>query len=941
MKVRHFKRTPLAIALACVSTVSYVHAEASAADTEGYIEEVRVLGIRSSINESLSIKEQAVGVVDVIVADDIGKFPDENLAEALQRVPGVTISRNNGEGQKISVRGLSGRYNVTTLNGRKLASESTARDFNFDTIASELVGALSVHKSPEARLTDGGIGSVVNIETRKPLNMEDTTIAGSVKGIYESRSEETNPQASLILGSKNADESLGVLFSVTYSNKTLRSDTFEGSHFYQEDQPFGLSNNDERFPNKYGLAADLDQNGLYDENEIFASDIPTYMYLANAQDERERLGGTLAFQWRPVDDLELSADLLYSRYNTDGKKSKIGFSSYGASWRPGPPEITQFHQNSDGRVDLIEQSGDNSILEYINQTTPRKTDTYQLGLQGTWHVNDALTLVADAAYSEAKNKNKGDNAFIVTRSFGNTILFDHRQGNKLPDVSVTPGNTTGDRYGAHYSRLNGTDVTSKVTDIKLAAEYSPVDDWFTRVETGINYVKQDKQQDAYSSSNPSQFSFWSSGTDQLVLDRDGFTYDKDHAFSIGNLYQLSLPADIFNSADFDNFMDGENSLTPNPWPSVDAGKLIDYYRSVNAEAANNILPSFRPGSSYGIEEEIINLYIQGDIEQEIAGLPYTLNLGLKVSRTELTSTGNSQDLLAINLDANGQPLNDDWKAVTQVEFSNDYTDVLPSVNFKLYLQDDLLLRASAAKVLSRPNLYDMRAMASEPTFNSQDVKISRGNPNLKPEKANQADLALEWYFGDSSAATVGVFVKDVTSYIYQQSNVPVTIGKVDYLSNQPQNNDDGVTLSGMEFGWQQSLDAWLPENLSGFGFQLNYTYVDADYDAENAPPLDGMSENSYNAVFYYEQHGFQARIAYNWRDEYKSQESGTDGAIWISDYGQLDASASYQINDTVTAFIEASNLTNERYWGYAEVENQVNYLERFGTQISLGLRAQF
>lgn len=194
-------------------TKEQVQAKDTAQAQDAEVERIQVTGIRNSIKEGMFLKQNAVSVVDLVVADDIGKFPDENLAEALQRIPGVTITRNGGEGQNILVRGLGDGYNVTTLNGRKLASENAGRDFNFDTIASELVNVLAVYKSPEARLTEGGIGAIVDIQTRKPLDLEGRTIQASAKGIYESRTEDIHPHASLIIGDKTDDDSFGALVS--------------------------------------------------------------------------------------------------------------------------------------------------------------------------------------------------------------------------------------------------------------------------------------------------------------------------------------------------------------------------------------------------------------------------------------------------------------------------------------------------------------------------------------------------------------------------------------------------------------------------------------------------------------------------------------------------------------------------------------------------------
>ncbi|WP_288344714.1 TonB-dependent receptor, partial [uncultured Pseudoalteromonas sp.] len=505
------------------------------------VEVIEVTGIRSSIKESNFRKKEATTVVDVVVADDIGKFPDENLAEALQRIPGITITRNGGEGQNILVRGLGGGYNITTLNGRKLASENSGRDFNFDTIASELVGALQVYKSPEARLIEGGIGAVVDIETRKPLDQDGFTLSASAKGIYESRTGDVHPHASFIIGDNFNDDTFGVLFSGAYSKKTLRADTYSASGFFDEEEGWGADS--------AGVPVDMNGNGEIDgQSEIFASKIPSYMYFANAQDVRERVGATLAMQWRPTDTLDINFDALYSRYNTDGHRYQIGFVNYDESWTPGTPVFTDAEFDDTGRVVSMTQTG-NTMVELLNLTNPRKTDTYQFALNAKWYPMDGLTLAVDVAHSKAKNENGGDNRFIVARGFIDSIGIDYTTGNMLPDVTLSPGLTADQSYGAHYSRNTGTGVEDTVNDFKFTGTFVPESDLVTRVDFGLTYLEQTKSQLEYASKNASQFS-----NGGQYLERDGYEFDDSTVVNVGDFNLFEIPSDVFVEANFDNFL---------------------------------------------------------------------------------------------------------------------------------------------------------------------------------------------------------------------------------------------------------------------------------------------------------------------------------------------------------------------------------------------------
>jgi iron complex outermembrane recepter protein len=906
----------------------------AAAKNDKDVEVIQVSGIRSSIKESLFQKQNATSVVDLVVSDDIGKFPDENLAEALQRIPGITITRNGGEGQNILVRGLGGGYNITTLNGRKLASEYAGRDFNFDTIASELVSVLRVYKSPEAQLPEGGIGAVIDIETRKPLDMDGTTISASAKGIYESRTEDTHPHASFIYGQKNEDDTFGGLFSAVYSKKTLRADTYSASGFFDEDEGWGVDS--------AGVPVDTNENGVIDTGETYASKIPSYMYFANAQDVRERLGATLALQWKPTDQLDINFDSLYSRYNTDGNRYQIGFVNYDETHTPGTPLFSDATFDDMDRVIKMRQTGDNTMVELLNISTPRKTDTYQLGLNTKYQYNEQWSFTVDAAYSEAKDQNAGDNRFIVARGFVDAIDIDYSSGNKLPDVVISPGLTADQDYGAHYSYNSGTGVTDKISDLKLLSTYLPEDGLITKVDAGLTYVNQQKGQNQFASANPSQFS-----RGGFYLTRDGYAFDNSTVFQKGEFELFRIPADVFVPANFDNFLEGENSLSPSPWPSFDYDKLLAYYRGINAEAADKSIVAVQDrAGSYEVEEAVSTAFVQVTMEPELFGLSSMLNLGLRGSKTDVTSSGFGYDLAKVELDAGGLPTNNDWRQVLPVSYDDSYNNILPSLNFKLNLTDELLVRFSAAQVLSRPSLYYLRSWAA-PNFTVREQglpTLAMGNPGVKPEEANQADLTLEWYYGESSALSGGVFVKDIKSFV-TEGKFAANVAGTDYLVTTSVNGEYGAKVEGYEMAWQQSLQELLPEPFNGLGFQLNYTYVDSSYDdpdlkAKNLP-FQGMSKNSYNAVVYYEQYGVQARLAYNWRSKFVTNPEDWGGASWIASYGQLDASVSYDIMHGLTVFAEASNLSNSRYWGYVKREDQVNYLERFGTQLAVGIRGSF
>ncbi|MEO2279662.1 TonB-dependent receptor [Pseudoalteromonas pernae] len=927
------KYLSLLISSILASSVSFIataqQQEDKNANNAEEVEVIQVSGIRNSIKESNFRKQQATSVVDIVVADDIGKFPDENLADSLQRIPGITITRNNGEGQNILVRGLGGGYNITTLNGRKLASENAGRDFNFDTIASELVGALEVYKSPEARLIEGGIGAVVDVQTRKPFDLDGFTLNASMKGRYESRTEDVHPHASLIIG--DTFNEWGYLFSSAYSKKTLRVDSYDATGFFDQETQTG-----NRVP------VDINNDGVIDpSSEMFASKLPSYMKFDNAQDTRERLGATFAVQWQPTDNIDINLDTLYSRYETDGHKYRISFVNFDESWTPGTPSFVDPVFDESGRIVSMKHT-DGAMVQLLNMSTPRKTDTWQTALNSKWYATEQFSFEFDYAHSEAREQNNGDNRFIVTRGFVDGISLDHNNNNKIADVILEPGLTADQSYGAHYSRNSGIEVENIVDDLKFSGQFTPDESIISKVNFGISYLKQSKEQWSYRSMNPSIFS-----NGGQYLESGGYDYDASTVMDTGDFSLFQIPSDVFVGANFDNYLDGEPSITPEPWPSFDYDRLVAFYNTISPEAtADGILPKRDDAGSYKVSEQVTSAYVQLDIEDTLLGLPYFLNLGVRASKTQVNTTGNLYDLSQVTLDEFGMPLNDDWKVTSKQEYQGDYSHILPSANFKLSLQDNLIYRISAAKVMSRPELSYLRPWLS-PNFEIQQDNLptlSLGFPDLEPEEANQADMTLEWYFADSSSMSGGLFYKDIDSFIEYQ-NTPLTYEGVEYYASFPSRGEYGAKIKGVELAYQQSLEEWLPAPFDGLGFQFNYTYVESNYEdpelkAKNLP-FRGMSKNSYNAVIYYENDKFEGRLAYNWRGKFLQDAGSTGGAYWIADYGQLDASINYNINDTVSVFAQANNLTNSRYWGYIKREDQVRYLERFGTQLSFGIRGSF
>lgn len=935
MKSPKMKYLSLLISSLLLSTGANAEDKATENSTQkkDEVEVIEVRGMLSSIKESLFIKQNSVQVVDAIVAEDIGKFPDQNVAEALQRITGVTITRNAGEGQNVVVRGLGGDYNVTTINGRRMASEHSSRDFNYDLIASELLGGVEVYKSSVAKSQEGGIGSVINIKTRRPMDFDGFTISGTVKGIYEDRTEEATPQASFLVSDTFADGTFGALFTAVYSERVLRIDSYEGEGFFNDSGEDWIT-----------VKQDVDGDGEFTDgvDNEWGSIVPGYVRYGNQQDTRKRIGASFAMQWLPTEDIEVNFDSIYSSYKTNATESQISFVTYDESWTEGIPDVKDISFNDAGLINKLTLFGSGAMAELLNVSRPRETETMQLGLNTAWHINDELTLAMDISHSSSENKNNGHNRYIVARGFVDEVTIDQSGNNLLPDTVVSPTLSKNSPVGAHYSNNSGTGIKDSVTEFMIDGSWEPEHDWVSLVEFGVNLGKQKKE----TRSNGSKFSSAFSRGGFYLEDRYP-EYDVDYS-SVENFNGFDLfrlPSEVMVSGDFDNFFAGEPGMHPEPWPMFDYDKLFAYYESISPEAANELIKaSPRPKDSYDLSETTFAFYTQATIENEINELPFVLNLGVRVIKTEVTSEGYSLniDKVAFKADPDNpgivQFLGDAEDYQEEVNYKNSYTDVLPSFNFKLNITDELVYRLAGSQVITRPGIDLLKAWSY---INFQDKEYYVSNPGVEPLRANQFDTALEWYFSDYGALSATYFHKDIESFIDTgRLGTQVILGE-EFEVWGSKNSDKGGYIKGIELSYQQSFNELLPAPFDGLGVQLNYTYVDSGYDdmerKEKGLPFQGMSRDSYNAVLYYEKDSIQARLAYNWRSKYLNDAEAWGGEEWVADYGQLDFSSSYDLNENVSLNFSATNLTNERSWDYIVRPEQVHHLDRSGRLFTVGV----
>jgi len=934
-----------AISAAFATTASAQEANEPTQTEKEKVEVIEVTGVLSSLKEAQEIKKLADNIVDAIVAEDIGKFPDSNVAEALQRIPGISVNRNNGEGQTVTVRGLTGDYNVTTLNGRKMASETVGRDFNYDLIAAELIGGIQVNKTQRASLPEGGIGAVINIDTLKPLNV-GSRVAGSIEGYYNERAGETDPQASFLVSETFNDDEFGILFSANHTSSFTRFDSHSaqwGWHEWHEGELIegGDPNNTGRFP--------------------------SWPNIMVSTDKRERTGATMALQWRPTSDLDINFDALYTKYEIVSTGNMISLALFEGTNLQNIQEVNYGEDGHSNSLVIGEPNNLDSpaIAELLENQHPRNSDAFQVGLNVNY-LYDNFTFNFDAAYSEAEDKSAGV-SWIVVRTAIDTLNINWDNGTQVPDIDF--GGTVLDEnldYGAWYNRIDGDKVKDKTANLIFDGTYEPNDGIIKTVLFGAGYNMQDKGKTYWNQNNASAYAI-RNGENPGIIDAP----ESEMVNINGNPLWGPLPDGVIVAGNFSNFMGNTSADVPQSWGGIDIDNLFAYLRGLDAEAFDEYLtlrPSLQGGNTYGVREETLHAYAEFVLEDEIAGMPWTINTGLRYVRTDVSSWGYSQDPARIAFDQDGLLTDAAKEGSLFVEFTGDYDKWLPSFNGKISLTDNLVFRLGLSQAISRPPLYNLSPVTSiwqDESSTPPKNYMYENDPGLEPYYADQLDTTIEWYYSDSGTLNFATFYKDLHGFVSYQSHLEQVAG-VEFEVTRPENdNNKASTIRGYEVNWLQTFDEFLPDYLAGFGISANYTYNNSEsgeysgnFDEDGncvsecvQLPFVGLSKHQYNLVGFYEQNGLIITLAYNYRDEYslgtQSYWSNQVGGyvretLEVDEWKQLDFQASYEISENITVTFDANNLLDPDYVRYLNGDKgHVDYISSWGRNYRAGIRFDF
>ncbi|WP_333607371.1 TonB-dependent receptor [Arsukibacterium sp.] len=892
MRQNNLKRCAMAVKMALLATTVTASATVFAEDTEtakaSELEVIQIRGIRASQQANLNAKRYSDAVVDVVTAEDIGKFPDRNVAESLSRITGVGVSREFGEGEKITIRGASSATNRTLLNGQTVATadwfilDNPGRSFNYTMLPSALVSDLEVYKSPMASIDEGSIGGTVILRTRKPLNLDANSLNLAVEAQYSEMAEKWDPQLSALYSWKNEQETFGVLVSAIKQDRSVVREGFE---------ILGWPN-----------------------NPVLDSRVPSHIGVARFEQQRERETLFASFQYAPSADLEMTINALHSKVDANNQNSNwLIFVNNNAAL------LSDITRVDNSVVAGTVASGGTAAYNFINRVA--STETKGLDFDLTYKAEN-YELHTQLGTTRAKGGTLRETSWEYGATTG--YSFDLRPGMPSASTVVNAADPAQFRAGWIWGGEKPTTDQEDYAqfDLSIPVEYGI----FNQLKTGVKLRAAERTQGrtAYSWHGPNTLADASLAPDWPVYLQ--YIFDSCPTLAQCNLTSGSQNVNaVVNGNLGQQVVHNRQRMEEIAFVGLN-GVPADYARSL-------IL-----AENWAVEENITALYLQGDF----AGDGFRGNLGVRYVDTRQTSGGYefSDDSWGFyTVDRN-------WltpSTLAWVKVKNDYSEVLPSFNIAIDLTEDSLLRFGAARVMARQNWNDISTSVSYGSLNVAQPTGIASNPMLMPQIVDQFDFSYEWYFNPSSVFAATYFLKDVKSYRSFSTFVDQRYWEqeeqmVDVTFTRPSNGPGGRT-QGMEFSYQQSF--------GDYGVIANYTYTQAKRDEQRdltkpgSGLVEGTSKHMYNLSGYYETDSFSARLMYNYRTEWYKGLHWNGDELWNDDYGQLDASVSYNLTDAIVLSFEAVNLTDQRVKEYNTDKARLFSLYENGRRFVAGVRMAF
>ena len=856
-------------------------AYAQGAGEEETIDTVVVTGIKGSQIQNLDIKRNAGSFVDAITALDIGKYPDKNIADALQRVPGVSITRTGGEGQFVSIRGTDPELTFTQLNGNYVATGSTNRDpqrsFNFALLPANLIARTEVHKTPQAKLDEGGVGGTVIVHTRKPLDMDAFSGFLNAEFTYSDTTDKFEPQYGGLVSWKNEAETFGVLFSYTAQDRTTIVESVRTENWRMFDTAMvGID--------------EFAQDSLFDTagNEItgFA---PFAVVQEQNDEERNREGIQGTLQWSPTDRFEATFNYLGATFQQNNDQNLMLL----AEWDYRDPAIVPGTVRMNGDTIVAMQLADPNLADTTvdlqapavgsqRRLSEATSNTYDLELS---YFGDMFTGVFNAGFTRSEG---GASLNLLQRFNGQGGVTSAYGWDLEADTIINADQDRVDFNTFGWASHDAGQSTDEEFYAQLDFEIEKSFGFFETFDVGVKYrdhaITRRLVNQAWDDGDPNNADMWGG------------------CCGLGWSYWHTIPQRP-SASEIGSFIKVVDGLTGNAgtqrqfatldWDAHTAWLDDNFVRITNND----------DGFFFNVDEEILAGYVQGNYALDrLSG-----NVGVRIVHTKQASeTFNSVD---------------GARDAELTRSSGNTTEILPSFNAKYDLTDDVVLRGAIARVIARQPYADLGRSEgfAIPAAGSNTSTGTKGNPDLKPYDAWQFDAGVEWYFADASFLGATVFHKEISSFItngevIEQRTVPTRTTPIEVVFSLPVNGED-ATSTGLEVYYQQAFDF-------GGGIITNYTFTDTSKAAniggvEADRPLPGTSKHQMNITLYYENEDFEVRASYNYRDDTPGAVD-TGQVVYQNAYGQVDVTGSYYLTEGLSLNASVINLTKsagERYWG--------------------------
>jgi iron complex outermembrane recepter protein len=960
---------PSAIALATIAACGPAQAQSTSEPAGGGLR-VEVTGFRASLDSALRAKRDDRGIIDVVKSEDIAKFPDTNLAESLQRVPGVVIARDAGEGRQITVRGLGGDFVRVRINGIEALATTGGTDssggnnrsrmFDFNVFPAELFNAITVRKSASADVDEGGLGATVDLQTPRPFDFKGSTFTLAAKARYNDLSKTTDPRLAFLASTTNADRTVGVLLAGAFSKRRLYEEGFGtvrwdngpsngGWCSPQGSTPLNPTTTAttcgpaaQNVPRQTASPGATSAYNLASSADNFHPRLPRYGRLTHDQD---RLGLNASLQLRPREDTQVTLDVMFSKITATRQEDFLQAISFSRALSSGgKPQTSVISTDYAANGALLFGQYNGVDIRSEQRYDELSTEFTQPTLTIDHEFTERLKGMARVGQAKSRFRNPQQTTTTLDAPNVNGYAIDFRGNDRLPAISYP------------------IDVTQPGGALGIVG----VPTGSTSITNGLPSEIRVRPQGTDNRIDVQQYTLdWEAIPDTLNI--KGGVDHKRYVFSSfefrRNTEVMFAPPTGVSNASLSTLLDGFGSQlgmpagTPTAWviPNLPAiASTYDIYCNCLKSGPANGPGDFRltsitngnaRGNNRAVVENDKGLFLMADFSTRIGGQKIMGNAGVRYVRTTQSATG----YLATG-------------GGTPVSVDNDYSDTLPAINLSTEVAKDLLLRVAGSKTMSRPLLANLNPGGTINT--TGNLTINTGNPVLKPIRSTNADVNLEWYHQPNALVGVGAFHKKINVYAqtlvqsmpFRDTGLPMSLLPSNFTGDEiftvtTPVNTPGGNLYGVELNVQQPF-TFLPGIGRNFGALLNYTYVKSRIAYAVTPTstsrieddLVNLSPRSWNATLYYDDGRLSARISASNRSSYLTRVPGQNNNDVEGTNGStnVDLSISYKLNDTLELTFEGINLTNEANDQFiSRARNSAVWYSKTGREYMAGVRVKF